>query len=115
MAELFHTRQVAQQTADLEAERVAALAKMAKNEAKKEQEATAKEALLQHQRQLEKLQEHKHPSASAAATTLATVAKSIRDSGNNIGNNFFGTGSGPTTGQLVPVSFPAALSRVVLN
>ena len=47
MAELFLTRQVAQQTADLEAGMVAALAKTAEKEARKEHEAKAKEALLQ--------------------------------------------------------------------
>ena len=47
MAELVHTRQVAQHTANLEAGRVAALTKAAaEREAMKEKEAKAKEALL---------------------------------------------------------------------
>jgi hypothetical protein len=47
MAELAHTKQVEQQTADLEAGRVAARAKAAEKEARREKEAIAKEALLQ--------------------------------------------------------------------
>ena len=73
LAELVHTRQVAQQTADLEAGRIAAQAKATEMAAKKVLEAKAKDALLQHQRHMH---EHMLPDAPPPATSLATNAKS---------------------------------------
>ena len=109
MAELVHTRQVAHQTADIEAGRVAALAKTAEKEAK------AKEALLQHQQRLEKLHEHKHHEAATTATTPSSVDKASAKRANNNGNLFLSNGSCPTSGKSIPILGPAALPIVNLN
>ena len=53
LAELVHARQVAQQTADLEARRIVAQAKAPEMAVRKVMDAKAKDAMLEHQRQMQ--------------------------------------------------------------